>query len=92
MIELNRASRAVFAVQGAERSALVKNARPDHGQSNDGGAALDGSVVQYSKSVLLMIGFHKNSQKLNTQKINVAAILNRLVNSILFVQNQAKHA
>jgi hypothetical protein len=57
------------AVQGAKRSALVKNARPDHGRNITNVAALNASVVQNSESMLLMIGFHKNSQKLNTQKI-----------------------
>jgi hypothetical protein len=66
-------------VQGAERSALVKHARPDYGRSIANVAALNGSVVQNSESMLLMIGFHKNSQKLNTQKIRSINTVTELI-------------
>jgi hypothetical protein len=66
-------------VQGAEQSALVKHARPRHGRDNTCGACHVAGVAQNPESMLLMIGFHKNSQKLNTQKIRLVNDATKLI-------------
>lgn len=76
------------AVQGAERSALVKHARPHHGRGNACGASDITGVAQNPESILLMIGFHKNSQKLKPQKIRSINTVTELIQ--FFIHSPAK--
>jgi hypothetical protein len=66
----------------------VKHARPHHGQDNTCDARHATGVAQNPESILLMIGFHKNSQKLNTQKIRSINNATELIQ--FFVHGPAK--